>query len=77
MITDREKVIAELAVMAWNHDGEQRRTLLNAIALLVGAESTPVMTSGSKMKRCGCGTLIAYRGLDRCPMCGRKVLWDE
>lgn len=76
-MTDREKVISELAVMAWNHDGEQRRTLLNAIALLVGSEPIPVMTSGSKMIRCDCGTLITYRGLDRCPMCGREVLWND
>lgn len=31
---DTEKVIEELLIMAWNHDGEQNKTLMKAIALL-------------------------------------------
>lgn len=75
----REEVLENLSVLAWNHEGDECRTLLSAIELLspVAPERRDIYHIMSNWYwRCGnCGHPLDRDTMDFCPGCGRKVKW--
>ena len=82
---DRENLIDELALIAWNSEPKNAHTIMKAISLLKEQEAVKPIAKEDDTYECICGAIVGWDELDAsgivqtrfnyCPFCGRPVKW--